>query len=997
MSRQYSAFITRYNIYFNGDEHYKETLKDMESKYEDDYTRILLMHPAEAKADEKAPQPTGDFNRSIEKALKAIQLRSIKKRPKRKAGKGNDPKYRAWLKRDEYNPFLHNAWMMMGRSQYLNGDFLGAASTFYYVAKHFSWLPATVTEAKLWEARSYIAAGWLFEGESLVTKIPEKELTNNTLKGLYYFTYADFLVKSRNYEKAIPMLTQAIHYAKGAQHTRLTFLLGQLYEATGNKTEAYKAFKKAASSGASYRTKFNARIKQSEVFQGNDITGEVKALRTMLRYDRNKDYQDQIYYAIGNLYLSRADTTAAIENYKLAVEKSTRNGIEKAMAQITLGGLYYDLHKYDLAQPCYSEAVPSLPDDYPDIRVLRQRSDVLDELSVYSHNVTLQDSLLKLSYMTPEQQLDVVNKIIEELKKKEKEEEEAAKREEYLAQQAAQGTGLQQNNASTPNTFMLNNDNFWYFYNQATKNAGKTEFQKRWGSRKLEDDWRRRNKASFSFSDFDGENEDGEENPEGEEGQTEENSETTEKDKETLAHESDPHYPEYYLKQIPSTDVERTQANDIIQEGLYNMGLILKDNMHDYTAAESEFNRLLNRYPDNVYRLDTYYNMYLMYMLSGREAEAEKYRQLILEHFPDSKYGEAMRDPEYMTKLREMVHMQQILYDKIYQAYMENNNALVHSIYEQVRRDYPMSRIMPKFMFIEALSYVSDRNVEKFTGTLRELLERYPETDVTPLASAYLKHAAQGAQLQSTGSNMRGMIWATRLSNESTGTDGNSLLPPAEFDLSATGPQSLVLLYPANIVDANQLLFDVARHNFNSYMVRDFDLEQMRFNDLGLLVISGFANRSEVDRYRSTLESDASFKLPPNVVPVVISTHDFQLLLDEGRSFEEYLQAVGDDTLEKVHQSILPPDEYPSAEEMYAPWQQDAPESEETPLPEPENNPFPVQDEQPQQELTPAPSSPEKNKPAPEKTTAPATKPAPVPVPQPEYPDGSEGDDPLFD
>ena len=148
-----------------------------------------------------------------------------------------------------------------------------------------------------------------------------------------------------------------------------------------------------------------------------------------------------------------------------------------------------------------------------------------------------------------------------------------------------------------------------------------------------------------------------------------------------------------------------------------------------------------------------------------------------------------------------------------------------------------------------------------------------------------------------------------------------------------------------------------------------------------------------MDRYRSTLESDASFKLPPNVVPVVISTHDFQLLLDEGRSFEEYLQAVGDDTLEKVHQSILPPDEYPSAEEMYAPWQQDAPESEETPLPEPENNPFPVQDEQPQQELTPAPSSPEKNKPAPEKTTAPATKPAP----QPEYPDGSEGDDPLFD
>lgn len=451
LTRQYSAFITRYNIYFNGDQHYKETLKEMESKYQDDYTRLVLMHPAEAYADEKAPQPTGDFNRSIEKAQKAIQLRSIKKKPKKKSGKSHDPKYKAWMKREEYNPFLHNAWMMQGRSQYLNGDYLGAASTFYYIAKHFSWLPNTVTEAKLWQAKAYLASDWLFEAESLVSKIPEKDLTNSTLKGLYYFVYADFYVRSHDYAKAIPMLVEAIKYADGPQRTRLTFLLGQLYEAEGNKAAAYKAFAKAGgASNASYRTKFNARIKQSEVFEGEDIAPEVKALRNMTRYDRNKEYLDQIYYAIGNLYLSRRDTTAAVENYKKAVEQSTRNGIEKAIVQVALGGLYYDLHKYNLAQPCYSEAVPMLPDDYPDLKLLKHRSDVLDELSVYAQNVELQDSLLKLSNMTPEQQRDVIDKIIEALKKKEKEEAEAARREEYLANQQAQGTGLQNNNANTP-------------------------------------------------------------------------------------------------------------------------------------------------------------------------------------------------------------------------------------------------------------------------------------------------------------------------------------------------------------------------------------------------------------------------------------------------------------------------------------------------------------------------------------------------------------------
>lgn len=969
MTRQYSAFITRYNIYFNGDQHFKETIKEMESKYQDDYTRLVLMHPAEAYANEKAPQPTGDFNRSIEKAQKAIQLRSIKKKPKKKAGKSQDPKYKAWMKREEYNPFLHNAWMMQGRSQYLNGDFLGAASTFYYVAKHFSWLPATVTEAKLWQAKAYLASDWLFEAENLISKIQKKELTNSTLKGLYYFDYADFYIRTHEYGKAIPMLSEAIKYASKPQRTRLTFLLGQLYETQGNKAAAYTAFSKAANSGgASYRTQFNARIKQSEVFEGENIEPEVKALRNMTRYDRNKEYLDQIYYAIGNLYLSRRDTTAAIENYKKAVETSTRNGIEKAIAQIALGGLYYDLYKYNLAQPCYAEAVPMLPDDHPDIKLLKHRSDVLDELTVYAQNVELQDSLLKLSYMTPEQQRDVIDKIIEALKKKEQEEAEAAKREEYLANQAAQGTGLQNTGANTPNQFVLNTDNSWYFYNQGTKQQGRTEFQKRWGSRKLEDDWRRRNKASFSFDDFDSESSDDPELSETTDGSEPTDSISPEKDKETLDHESDPHFPEYYLKDIPKNDIERTQANDIIQEGLYNMGLILKDNMHDYLSAEQQFGQLLNRYPDNVYRLDTYYNLYLMYMLTNRPDDAEHYRQLILTHFPESKYGEALSDPQYMDKLRQMVNVQQQLYDRMYQAYLDNDNSQVHSIYQQVRTDYPMSRIMPKFMFIEALSYVSERNPEKFSATLHQLLERYPETDVSPLASDYLKHLAQGRQLNASSSNLRGMVWATRLSNDTTAN--NTMLDAANFTFSTSGPQDFILLYPANTVDGNKLLYDIARHNIYSYMVRDFDLDQMKFGDLGILVVKGFANRAELERYRASLSSDQTLKLPASVIPVMISDEDFQTLLSQGRSFEEYFDAVGDDRLRKVHQSVLPPDEYPSAEEMYAPWQQ---------------QPEPQQEPQPQQKQTPQQPQPEPNQPQPEKQ------------PLPQYPEGSEGDDPLFD
>lgn len=977
-TRQYTAFITRYNIYFNGNEHYRETLAEMEKDYADDYSRTLLMHPAEAYGDPKAPQPAGDFKRSIEKAQKAIQLRSIKKRPARKSGRSSDPEYKKWLKREEYNPFLHNAWLMMGRSQYMNGDFLGAAATFYYLAKHFTWLPATVTEAKLWQARSYIASDWLYEAESILSKIKQKDIEgNSTLLNLYNFGYADLYLRRHDYQKAIPYLIEAIKYAKGAQKIRLTFLLGQLYADTGQRRDAYNAFNRVGKmSGASHRTKFNARIKQSEVYEGTDIDREVKALRAMTRYGSNREYLDQIYYAIGNLYLSRADTLKALENYEKAVTLSTRNGIDKAHAQIALGKLYYDRRRYDKAQPCYAEAVPMLPETFPDYKLLKRRSDVLDELAVYSQNVELQDSLLRLAAMSPDEQRKVVNRIIDDLKKREREEAERAARDEYLQQQAAAGTGLQTPGAAaTPATYGLNTDRSWYFYNEATRNAGRTEFQKRWGSRRLEDDWRRRNKNTFTpfgeesdnTSDLAMESDSLSTNPDGKA-----------PDRETIEHAADPHYPEYYLRQIPSTDIEKATAREVIQEGLYNMGVILKDKMDDTEASEYEFNRLLERFPDNPYRLDAYYNMYLMYARAGNSDRAEKYRHLIMEQFPESRQAIALANPAYIEKLRRMPQVEQALYDEAYRAYMDNDNTRLHAIYHEMRRDYPMSRIMPKFMFLEALSYVTTNEPDKFSKILEELIVAYPDADVSPLASSYLSLLSKGRQLNSGGTNLRGMTWSTRLGSDSLASVFNK---PADFDFETDGPFNVVFVYRTDRVDANRLLFDVARYNFSRYVVRDFDLEAMRFDRLGLLVVSGFNNQQEAVTYRTNLEREHTLQLPKGVVPLVISRRNFQLLLNEGRTLDEYFQAVGDTRLNQIHEQTLPSAEYPSAAEMYDQSPEPQPEPENRPKTEPQPQPQPKPEPEPQPQPQPQPESKPESKPEPEPEPEPEEYPYDIPVP----------------
>lgn len=898
-TRNYQAFITRYNIYYNGDTHYKETLETMESGYEDDFSRLLYAHPAEAREESSAPQPTGDFTRSIEKAQKAIQVRSIKKKPARKPGQNNSAEYKAWLRRDEYNPFMHNAWMMMGRSQFMNSDFLGAASTFYYISKHFTWLPQTVTEAQIWQARSYVALGWLFEGETILKRIKPAEFADNkTLRHLYNVTYADFDIRSKDYAGAIEHLKEAVATASGPQKYRLNFLLGQVYALEGRRAEAYKAFEKAAkNSSAPYRVQFNARIKQSEVYEGDDIMPEVNALKRMTRYDRNKQYLDQIYYAIGNLYLSVNDTVQAMSNYAEAIDKSKRGGIDKALAQLTLGGLYYERGDYAEAQPLYAEAMPVIPDTYADYKMLQRRSDYLDRLAVYAQNVTLQDSLLKLSYLTPEEQTAVAERLIEELNKREAEEAERARREELLAEANSQANPFGDNGTS-PSTFTMGGDDSWYFYNKSTVTAGKTDFQRRWGSRKLEDDWRRRNKSVAIFMPTEDEDDEADVAdtatgaPDG----------NAAIDLDAMQRENDPHYVEYYLKQIPKDDAERAVCNDVIQEGLYNMGLILKDDLRDFAASRHEFDRLLTRYPDNIYRLDVYYNLYLMAAQSGDVAMAEHWRQMIVSEFADSPLGQAMTDPKYLDNLRAMEQRQEQLYEQAYNDYLENKNVAVHKAYQEMKKDFPMSPIMPKFMFIDALAYVTERNTDEFKSTLTELLERYPDADVAPYASAYMRGLSQGRELQAGVSNMRGMLWDIRLTNDSTMTGNNEI----EFALDPESRQMLVLLYPTDKVSANQLLYDVARVNFTSFAVRDFDLEQMNFGRLGMLIIQPFDNLRQLNRYIAVLADNPTVQLPRDVRPVIISRDDFDTLLQNGASFDDYFRYTDEHNYLNAQQNVLP-------------------------------------------------------------------------------------------
>ena len=887
-TRFYHAFNSRYNIYFNGKTAFDEALKAMQDGYKENYSDQILMYPISAQPKEK--QTTGGpFDRAIEKGNKAIKLHSIKAKPPKKPGWKNDPKQRAWQEQEEYNPFLKHCWLLVGEAQFYNADFLQASATFSYIARHYAGDEEMVAEARLWQARSYAEMGWFYEAEDILSKLNTNGIPKKNLNQ-YAAVYADYLIKEKRFEDAIPYLKTAIKAEKnGKQRARMRYLLGQLYADQELDGLAYQAFQQVIRSNPPYELEFAARIRQTEVFAGRDYQKVVKTLKRMAKSQKNQDYLDQVYYALGNVYLNRADTTNAITYYQLGIDSSKQNGMDKALCQIKLGDLYFQMRDYIHAQPCFSGALAGIQKEYKDYPRVSKLSAVLDELVVHAEAVHQQDSLQALAKMPEAERLAVIDKAIADLIKQEEEEKKQAEKEAYLADQEAKGTGIDRPGTET-NAIVLptgSNGSTFYFYNPQTVAQGKTQFQKKWGRRTLEDNWRRKKKELTTFNDpADTEMADAAtETDLGAEGQALP-TDSLESGMDPVAAD-DPHQREYYLQQLPFTQEDIDASNVIIIDGLYNMAMIYKDKLEDLSLSVEGFEELERRFPENEHLLESYYQVYLIALRTHDEALAAAYKQKLIDKFADSDYAVAIADPNYEYNIRMMDAVQDSIYEQTYTAYLADDTTLVRRNYQQVSEKYPLANLLPKFMFLEALTYVQAGDPEGFKAALKALLEKNPKADVSELAGEMLKGVLRGRAMVQGG--VRGMSWDLRFG---VGEDGSlSAADSARvFTAEPNTPYKLLLMYPEGSVDKNQLLFAVAAYNFANFMVKEFDLTFQTAGPIEMLQVSGFVNFDEILHYYKLIYGPDGYAsaLDRAISVLPISDDNYETLM-HGKTLDEYI------------------------------------------------------------------------------------------------------------
>ena len=883
-SRFYHAFTSRYNIYYNGKVSFDEALKEQTAGYKENYTDMILMYPISAQPKDKA-EPGGPFDRAIEKSNKAIKLHSIRTKPRKKPGWRNDPKERKWQEQEEYNPFLKKCWMLLGESQFYNADFLQAASTFSYITRHYATDELMVAEAKLWQARCYAEMDWLYEAEDILSKLNKDGIPTESQEH-YATVYADYLIKNQQFRESIPYLQRAIKAEPHRlQRTRMRYLLGQIYATLDMDAQAYQMFKKVARSNPPYELEFAAKIRQTEVYPGADYRKVVQSLERMARNQKNKDMLDQVYYALGNVYLSRQDTINALKSYEEGVKKSTQNGMDLAILQIRLGDLYFQMRDYIKAQPNFSGALSIIQKEYKDYPRVSKLSAVLDELVVHAEAVHLQDSLQTLAKMPEEERLAVIDKIIEKVKKEEEEAKAQAEKEAYLAEQEAKGTGINRPGMEVTTTTIptVGGEATFYFYNSQTVSQGKAQFQRKWGRRPLEDDWRRRNKKVTTFDE-----------PMDEDLAMDEDStmltadgsgESVPTDSSVVAAD-DPKSREFYLQQLPMTPEDIAASNVIIIDGLYNMAMIYKDKLEDLPLAISAFEELERRFPDNEHLLESYFQIYLMALRNKDIALSTQYKDKIIQKFPSSDYAIAVADPNYEYNIRMMDSVQDSIYELTYNHYLASDIQTVREKYRWMGEKYPLAKLMPKFMFLDALTYVQEGNPEGFKKALRALVEKYPDADVTELAGEMLKGVLRGRAM--VQGNVSGMTWSLRFGAE----DGElSAADSARvFKADRNVPYRMMLVFPTSAVDKNQLLFTVAAYNFANMMVKEFDLSIESMGPLSMLLISGFYNFDEVLHYYKMIYGKDGYAsaIEKGVAILPISDENYETLM-HGKTLDEYV------------------------------------------------------------------------------------------------------------
>lgn len=730
----YHDLTSHYNGFFNAKENYNTQLKNLEETRKDNYDKILSISPYGKIEDISSKNDA--LNVTIEKARLVIQTHQEREKGKNYT-KNEDNSVSNWA---------DDAFLLIGKSYYYQGQMDSAISCFRYITANFNdgvdarnkkkikkqknskKLKAkakkqedkqiealkkgkdirpkkkltvhepSISEAMVWLAKAYIENNQLTEAQSVLTFIEaDKNFIKNYDRDVAQ-TKAALQLKLNSYERAVEDLDKAISYKKKqSKNARMQFISAQLYEALNQSEKAAEYYKKSIKGNNNFEMVFYAQLKLIQMNRKADNVDKAtkKLVAKMLRDNKNKDFYDQLYYEKALIALQDGEKENAEKFLKKSVEVSTNNNKQKAKSLVQLADIYYEDENYSGAQLFYDSSLTYIDSSFTNYEVVQNRASVLTELISYLNTISLNDSLLALSKLNNKDlEAMLYKKAVDEVDKLIKEEKEQKDK-----------------NLQVANSNEKNNKGSWYFYSSSSRTNGYKKFKQTWGDIILDDNWRRSNKSSDAeFAENENDSED-----------------------EYMSRINTTY--ENMLAAVPNSEEAKTELKNNIIEAYYNAGVLYKVDLENIPKSIEMFEKLNTLYASNKYKPEAYYFLYTLYNDSDKKAKANEAKSSLLKEFPDSKYANLIKNPSKFNE-QEIENY----YDNLYALYTNEQYDQVITKVDDAKTKFQNNPIQAKFDLIKALSIGGKKQLEEFKQSLSYVVNQHKDTEEQRKASEILAY-----------------------------------------------------------------------------------------------------------------------------------------------------------------------------------------------------------------------------------------------------------------
>ena len=809
--RTYHNLTSHYNVFWNGQYSLEEGDKQLKSSVKDDYSHILRVYNYGTKSE--GMSLNSQMDRALQKTSICVQKHSMKFSGKERV------------------KWIDDAYLVMAKAHFYKQDYIPAKRTFEFVNTEFSYNDIALV-ANMWLIKTYIQTEQYPKAVALIEQLQNKtanldKMPKELVRNLD-LTIADYYIATKDYGKAIDYLKNGMLQTNSREmRTRVMFIIGQIYMEQNDAQRATEQFSKVVKRNPQYEMLFEAKMNMAKMGSSGNAKELYKMLEKMLDDTKNEDYLDRIYFAMAELAMREGDVDKAIKYYRESVANVRDNRVQQANSALKVASIFFERNEYELSQAYYDTAVNAMDsktfEGYDSIFNISQTlNDLVMNLSI----VRDQDSLLMVANMDSVSRNAFIDKIIADVIEQERLEEEQRKYEEQLAMMGANvGQSRIQNETG-------NNSGAWYYYNQTTLSSGYNEFSKKWGMRKLEDNWRISDKRNIgSGINNGGFGDDEEEDEEG-------------KERDSLAATYTNHDRGYYLLDLPFTEEQQTEAHAQIAEALYNVGFIYLDRLSDYPRSIESYEKLETRYPGNERELPSWYALYKMYKDLDDAENSTKYRDLIFEKYPESSYAKFIIDPDYYKKLEEESRQASDLYNKTYDAYQQGQYYRVKMNAEKALELYANdTAFAPRFAFLNAVARGRLETIDTMAYALYNLVQTYPSSSIRDYAMTILQQVNEDYDI---GINLGGMEDANGEVIE------EPKVSPYTYDSSID--HVVMIVCNSKTVRVEPLKVRIADFNKKEHRLRTYDVRSIVLDDnRNIVTIGVFKGEQEAKDYVTTM------------------------------------------------------------------------------------------------------------------------------------------------